>query len=476
MNCAAYSTVINSIVEAGVSIKRIRSFLLSAEHQPVGPNNLQDIGVRMQAVSAAYDSKKPKLAETPLEAREKDTEDRKQLNDREWEIALLRSQLRHAEQQIRELSGLKASEADMEEDPPENLLALKRIDFECKQGELVAVVGGVGCGKSSFINAILGEVRQLAGTTSVKGNLAYFSQAPFIMNATVRDNILFSHVGSDVNEELYQRALDCCALRHDLTLLPYGDATEIGEKGITLSGGQRARVSLSRAVYHQADITLMIDDALSAVDAHVAEHLFEEAIVKELMKGEQGRKRSVILVTNAIQYLNHPSIDKIVVLQDGRVAEQGSYEELVGKPGSLFSRFLAVMEDTGVSSDAMGSCVAEEEGVATEDEAKIGSATRRRSSTARRRRSSVKEVLKPQKLMTEETRAKGHVGLDVYMAWSKAAGGLVVPIFVFLIFAGDAGIQVLTKWWLTYWSSHGDSGSSQNYFLVSRTGDHVSIC
>lgn len=463
--------VINSVVEAGVSVKRIRTFLLSQEHKAIGPNNLQDTGIRLQTVSAAYDSKKPKVAE------KKDTanlEELKQINDRDWEIRLLKSQLRHAEQHIRELSGGKVEQQQPQEVPledvaAENLLALKRIDFEVKAGELVAVVGGVGCGKSTFVNAMLGEVRELSGTTSVRGNLAYFSQNPFIMNASVRDNILFSHVSEPVDEELYQKALDCCALRHDLELLPHGDATEIGEKGITMSGGQRARVALARAVYHRGDITL-IDDALSAVDAHVAEHLFEQAIVKEFMKSDGGKKRSVVLVTNAIQYLSHERVDKIVVIQDGRIAEQGSYKELAAKRDSIFARFLAVVDETGVSKDSMDDwhpivdeSVPEMPACASPE---IMASSKRQSAVRRRSSAKEKEELKPQKLMTDESRAAGHVGLQVYLAWARASGGLWVPVVVLLAFAGDAAIAVLTKWWLTYWSSHGDSGRSQEWFLA----------
>jgi ABC-type transport system involved in cytochrome bd biosynthesis fused ATPase/permease subunit len=173
---------------------------------------LKDIGVEMKGLTAAYDSKRPNVdAET------------KELADAEWDLALVRSQLDDAEKRIQELSGATdeaiVARADQQEVQPSNLLCLKRIDFECKRGELIAVVGSVGCGKSSFINAILGEVRELAGTVAVKGDLAYFAQSPFILNATVRDNILFSHVSEKADEDLYQRAIDSCALKHDLELL-----------------------------------------------------------------------------------------------------------------------------------------------------------------------------------------------------------------------------------------------------------------
>jgi len=214
--------VVNNTVEAVVSVNRVRSFLLCDEYKPIGENGLDEIGVRMENVSAAYDSKKPR------DKNNNRSSISEQIEDADWKLALLRSQLQEAEKHIRELIGRQSSGID--EDTAPSLLCLKRIDFECRAGEVVAVVGGVGCGKSSFVNAILGEVRELAGSTAVKGTLAYFSQSPFIMNASLRDNILFGHVDEPFDEERYQRALDCCALRHDLELLPHGDETEIGEK------------------------------------------------------------------------------------------------------------------------------------------------------------------------------------------------------------------------------------------------------
>jgi len=229
---------------------------------------------------------------------------------------------------------------------------------------------------------------------------------------------------------------------------------------VTLSGGQKARVALARAVYHCADITL-IDDALSAVDAHVAEHLFEKAIVGELMEPKEidgvRSKRGVVLVTNALQFLNHPKITKVVVLRDGCVAEQGSYAELAGKKDSVFSRFLAAINETGISSDALGSS----EVPGSQEE----------PGNAQRRRSSIKPEETPlskvtSKLMSEETRQTGHVGFETYSAWITAAGGMLVPVAIISIFTPGEAMSVSTKWWLTYWSSHGDERSQFSFLAI----------
>lgn len=165
----------------------------------------------------------------------------------------------------------------------------------------------------------------------------------------------------------------------------------------------------------------MIDDALSAVDAHVAQVLFNQCIVEELLQ-KQGQ--SVILVTNAIQYLNHEKVSRIFVLNDGRIVEQGSYNELTKRKDSLFAKFVAVVNETGLTPGEL-----QETGISL-DEAdtpeKVVTVVQERLSIAKRR-SSTKVDAKPQKKlidMTEEARSMGHVKLEVYLTYARAAGGI----------------------------------------------------
>ncbi|NWR48200.1 MRP3 protein, partial [Regulus satrapa] len=206
---------------------------------------------------------------------------------------------------------------------------LKDINMLIPSGSLVAIVGHVGCGKSSLVSALLGEMEKLEGEVSVKGSVAYVPQQAWIQNATLKDNILF---GQAPNEEKYQNTLEACALKTDLEVLPGGDQTEIGEKGINLSGGQRQRVSLARAVYSSSDIFLL-DDPLSAVDSHVAKHIFNKVIGPDgILKG-----KTRILVTHGISFL--PQVDHIIVLVNGKISEMGSYQELL-KQNKAFAEFL----------------------------------------------------------------------------------------------------------------------------------------
>ncbi|XP_043498530.1 multidrug resistance-associated protein 1 isoform X4 [Polistes fuscatus] len=206
---------------------------------------------------------------------------------------------------------------------------LKNINMTIEQGQLVAVVGSVGSGKSSLISAFLGEMDKLNGRVNTKGSVAYVSQQAWIQNATLQDNVLF---GKPLNKALYNRVIDACMLGPDLEMLPAGDQTEIGEKGINLSGGQKQRVALARAVYNDSDI-YFLDDPLSAVDSHVGKHIFENVV------GPGGllKKKTRVHITHDIVYL--PEVDNIFVLKDGEITESGTYKQLMDKRGA-FAEFL----------------------------------------------------------------------------------------------------------------------------------------
>lgn len=206
---------------------------------------------------------------------------------------------------------------------------LKNINLEVPMGSLTAVVGSVGSGKSSLISALLGEMERESGTVNTDGSIAYVAQQAWIQNATLQENILFCR---PMDAQWYQQVVHACALRQDLEMLPAGDQTEIGEKGINLSGGQKQRIALARALYAKTDIYLL-DDPLSAVDAHVGKHIFDNVIGPNgLLEG-----KTRLLVTHAISVLPHT--DNIFVLVNGRLREKGTYQKLVNGVGD-FSEFL----------------------------------------------------------------------------------------------------------------------------------------
>lgn len=210
-------------------------------------------------------------------------------------------------------------------------VVLDKINMEVPRRKLVAVVGPVGCGKSSLLSAVLGNMEKCDGDVRVdmRSSTAYVPQEAWILNTTLKNNVMFNKV---VNEDRYQRVIDACALGPDLKTLEMGDQSEIGEKGLNLSGGQKQRISLARAVYADTDIYLL-DDPLNAVDAHVGRHIFDKII------GPKGmlRDRTRLLVTNKLSVL--PEVDHIYVMKDGQISESGSYEQLLKNRG-LFSQLL----------------------------------------------------------------------------------------------------------------------------------------
>jgi ATP-binding cassette subfamily C (CFTR/MRP) protein 4 len=218
--------------------------------------------------------------------------------------------------QSRQSSGVFVRNVSVKWDSSLPSYVLKDATFEAKSSELVAIVGTAGSGKSTLLQVILKEISILSGDVFAEGSLSYTPQQPWIFTGSVRDNILF---GEPMDEQKYQEVIRVCCLEHDLSIFPHGDNSLVGERGMLLSGGQKARISLARAVYREADIYLL-DDPLAAVDAQVANQIFYRCIRDYL------RDKCVILVTHQIQFLQH--VDKVLLLEKGEISTCSKFDKL----------------------------------------------------------------------------------------------------------------------------------------------------
>uniref|UniRef100_A0A663DU27 ATP binding cassette subfamily C member 2 n=1 Tax=Aquila chrysaetos chrysaetos TaxID=223781 RepID=A0A663DU27_AQUCH len=344
-----------------------------------------------------------------------------------------------------------------------------RVTLDIAPGSLVAVVGAVGSGKSSLVSAMLGEMESIKGHINIQGSLAYVPQQAWIQNATLKDNILF---GSELDEARYQQVIRACALLPDLELLPAGDQTEIGEKGINLSGGQKQRVSLARAVYSNADI-YVLDDPLSAVDAHVGKYLFEHVLGPKGLLNGTGRTR--ILVTHSISFL--PQVDNIVVLVAGAVSEHGSYSTLLANRGA-FAQFLNLYgsqeEDASEKNTTAGD---EEQGdedtepCVEEGPDDVVTMTLKRDASIRQREfsrrweldlSSQLSPLAPALLLRREGSCREGVKFSMYLRYLHAVG-LWYSFWVAMGYVGQYVAFVGTNLWLSAWTDDAQHYLNQTY-------------
>ncbi|XP_030767940.1 multidrug resistance-associated protein 4-like isoform X2 [Sitophilus oryzae] len=402
---------LNAIAETVVSIKRIQDFLLTDESL-AGDRAIMD----------------PEMTELVSKSRVISTRDLGATSSRKFDL--------------RDMDDFKSSEefylvkifraiAKYGEN-----MCLDNINIQIKAGELVAVVGPVGAGKSCLLNLILGELRLFSGKLSVLGDVSYASQEPWLFIGSVRQNILF---GREYDSARYQQVIKVCALRRDFSLLPYADRTVVGERGISLSGGQRARINLARAVYKPAEIYLL-DDPLSAVDIQVGQQLFEDCMVKYLSD------KVVILVTHQLQYLKRA--DKIIIINDGSIQIQGTYED-IRKSGVGFATLLE--EATAIAGGGGPPGLVEDK--------EVDRVIRAISITSAAFNSVIDiEGLKLGPKVAAEMRTLGTVGMGIYKEYFLAGGNCCGLILMWLLFFGAQFLASGGDYFLSQWVILEESG------------------
>ncbi|KAF9916173.1 hypothetical protein BX616_004444 [Lobosporangium transversale] len=365
-------------------------------------------------------------------------------------------------------------------------LTLRNINLTAMDKTLTAVVGRVGQGKSSLLSGMIGEMYKLQGSITIRGRVAYVPQQAWIINATLRDNIVF---GNAYDPERYHEVICACGLELDLAVLPAGDMTEIGERGINLSGGQKQRVSLARATYDNADVYLL-DDPLSAVDAHVDQHLWNNLI------GPTGmlRDKTRILVTHGIHHLEN--VDQIVVIKDGEITELGKYSDLMAAGGSFYqlingysakrkrvkkrgssNRAAVESADATSATAATTKCIElvqandnttvgdlvdnsglDWDNITMEDDE--GEVSQEDDESKKQTAATATAIGKDQEdeadeLIAEEVMKKGGVEWKLVKTYVKACTLQVVLAIIFICVAAEA-CQVGFSLWLKYWTSKSD--------------------
>lgn len=424
---AVFSNIINSIIEAVVSVTRLESFLGGAELDP-----------NARTVISPKDDPKG-------EAKRGDTV-----------VTIKNGEFRWL--------------------PDSTEATLQDIDLTVKKGELLAVIGRVGDGKSSLLGSVLGEMTKSDGQVTVRGDIAYFSQNSWILSATVKDNIIFGHRFDPV---FYDRVLDACALRADLAVLSQGHMTEVGEKGVSLSGGQKARICLARACYARADIYLL-DDPLSAVDAHVGRHIFDHVIGPNGLLKDKAR----ILCTNAVNFL--PQADNVIMLRRGIILERGTYADAMENSDSeLYKLITGLGKQSNKSGEASGVATPtvinssnpsddEAETVDDSDSIKKRRFLRRMSTSKSMRRASSVSIRQAKRDALKDLREsskpkehseKGNVKRQVYKAYISAASPTGVVLFILFVALGQAS-GILGNYILRFWATQNTrAGTSTNIGL-----------
>ncbi|XP_077301221.1 putative multidrug resistance-associated protein lethal(2)03659 [Arctopsyche grandis] len=396
-----------NIMEAYISAHRIQEFLLLPEVNQ--SNHLNSTNLEMNMIKFGMsESKDTRNAFSVFE--KQNNEDN--LINREY----VKSDYVLALKNVNAVWESKDISSDKE------IIALDNISLSVSSGELVAIVGIVGSGKSVLFNSIIGEIPLQSGSLKINGNVSYCSQSAWLFEASIRQNILF---GLEMIPHRYKQVLKCCQLETDLKSFPHGDKTIVGERGISLSGGQKARVSLARCVYRDADLYLL-DDPLSAVDTKVAHGLMISCVQGFL------RSKAVVLITHQIQLVS--SADKICVMDSGKIVFDDTYEKFKQSPFDLTTRF-----STNAENEQKKPAPIEQE---TLDD-HFGN---RRVSV-----SSINSIKSAEQEREQESQQGGSVNMEVYKSFMKSFHGVGVLIFTLILYILSQTAYSLCDWWISVW-------------------------
>uniref|UniRef100_A0A8C7J4E7 ATP-binding cassette, sub-family C (CFTR/MRP), member 9 n=1 Tax=Oncorhynchus kisutch TaxID=8019 RepID=A0A8C7J4E7_ONCKI len=363
-----------------------------------------------------------------------------------------------------------------------NLSTLSDINICIPTGQLTMIVGQVGCGKSSLLLAMLGEMQTLSGKvywsncfetdgsfeetrSKNRYSVGYATQKSWLLNATVEDNITF---GSPFNKQRYKTVIDACSLQPDVDLLPFGDQTEIGERGINLSGGQRQRICVARALYQNTNI-VFLDDPFSALDIHLSDHLMQEGILKFL----QDDKRTVVLVTHKLQYLIHA--DWIIAMKDGSVLREGTLKDIQTHDVELYEHWKTLMnrQDQELEKDT------EIDNCQTALERK----TLRRAFYSREAKNQVDDDEEEEEEEEEEddnmsttTSRRSKIPWRVCWQYLSSGGFLMVFLMVFSKLLKHS-VMVAIDYWLAEWTAN--AGLPDSYYVpvfIILCGAGIALC
>ncbi|CAG0914441.1 unnamed protein product [Notodromas monacha] len=426
------------IAEAAVALRRLKKLILfdPPEIGAAGLSHDPCNAIELEKASFVWDTENwESVDETPVKKKNKKKKAARGRRNKKVENGTVNQKLEEEEQV--ELNTSVPEDKKIKEN-----LVLKDINLVVPRQGLVGLCGPVGCGKSSLIAAISGNLREVKSENCrrISGRIAVVSQTPWIFNATLRENVLF---GLDYDAERYERVLEACCLQRDVDSLPNGDETEIGERGVNLSGGQKQRVNLARAVYADRDIYLL-DDCLSAVDPEVSRDIFALCI-RGLLKG-----KAVLLASHSLQLLEECGY--VYYLEGGRIASEGLYEDLVADTEGRFMSLVKYDRTRGLKGGAESRRAATGGGGG---EADAGDSIHRDRTGGQ--------------LIGEETSATGGVTMNTYWSYYRRWGNVCAATLCMIVVLAYCLARIVIPRWLQLWIDDSAIGGEDGQTLEEDT-------